>query len=187
MEPQNDPNIFEFTLNVDSSMANALRRVMISNIHSVVISNVCIKENDSNLDDEMIAHRLGQIPLRIIDDSETPDNTDYSIELDITCNTTGPMTIYSRDIIFQKGIEVVDPDIPLVKLKKNECLKLFGNTNKGTGKEHAKYSVSCGTSYKKINDNLFHFHIESTGVYTAKEIFIKAIGILREDLLKYKK
>ncbi len=175
-----DSNILDFTIGINSSLANSLRRIMISKIPSIVINNVCIKENDSVMDDDILSHRLGQIPLKKI---EISDNTEYTVELDII----GPVTVYSRDLVFSKGIILTDPNIILIKLKKDERLKFHGHTKEGTGEDHAKFNVCCGTTYRKISDNMHHFHIESTGVYTAKEIFQKSLEILKEDLLKYKK
>ncbi len=174
-----DPNIFDIELNVNNSIANSLRRIMISKIPSIVINTVCITENDSSMSDEIIAHRLGQIPLKKMNDS---DSTEYTLNL----SEIGPKIIYSRDIIFSNGIEVVDPDIILIKLEKGASLKFNGLTKEGIGEEHSKYNVCCGTSYKKINDNLYRMHIESCGNYTAKDIFIKSLDILKNDLLMYK-
>ena len=48
----------------DASMANALRRVIIAEVVTMAIDLVTFEENTSCIDDEIIAHRLGLIPIK---------------------------------------------------------------------------------------------------------------------------
>jgi DNA-directed RNA polymerase subunit D len=175
-------NEFDFIANIDVSIANAIRRTIISGVSSVVIDTIIIKENDSSLSDEMIAHRLGLIPLR---KTNLDTQTDFKIKLE----EIGPKRVYSRDIIFPPGIEAVSPDIIILNLNTDECINLTGITEEGTAidQNHSKFSVSCGTSYEKLSDNSFHMKIETTGSLSAKDALLKSIQIIKEELASYKK
>eukprot|EP01138_Halocafeteria_seosinensis_P010258 gb/GECG01010476.1/.p1 GENE.gb/GECG01010476.1/~~gb/GECG01010476.1/.p1 ORF type:complete len:356 (+),score=41.24 gb/GECG01010476.1/:1-1068(+) len=48
----------------DTSVANALRRVMISEVPTVAIHLVTVQENTTILHDEFVSHRLGLVPFR---------------------------------------------------------------------------------------------------------------------------
>lgn len=168
--------------NIDASLSNAIRRTIISGIPSIAIDSVCIKENDTSLSDEMIVHRLGLIPLK---KTTTEPTTEFKIKLE----EFGPKRVYSKDIIFSEGIEAVSPDILLLNLGHNDCIKLIGTTEEGTAfdQNHSKFSVSCGTTHEKLGDNLFRLHIETHGGISAKEAVLKSIQILKEELIGYKK
>lgn len=62
-EVREDYMVFELT-DTDVSMANSLRRIMIAEVPTMAIEFVIFEENSTALKDEIIAHRLGLIPLR---------------------------------------------------------------------------------------------------------------------------
>jgi DNA-directed RNA polymerase alpha subunit len=94
MNPQikviEDEEILKFTLSgVDLSLANALRRIMLNDIPTVVFrtetynDNQCkIAVNTSRLHNEIIKQRLSCIPIHSTDHSILPGN--YTLELDVT-------------------------------------------------------------------------------------------------------
>lgn len=60
------PSTIEFDLiGVDSSIANALRRICISEVPTVAIENVYVYNNTSIMQDEVLAHRLGLVPIKV--------------------------------------------------------------------------------------------------------------------------
>lgn len=61
-------------LNTDLSVANSLRRIIISEIPTMAFDLVEVKENTSALHDEFIAHRIGLLPLV----SHDVDNYEFS-------------------------------------------------------------------------------------------------------------
>lgn len=173
-------NNLDFIFNGDVSLANALRRIMIGDIPVIAIDTVKIKENDSSLCDEMIAHRLGLIPIRVKPGIEKK-------EFVIKLKAEGPRRIYARDLILPEELELPHPGIIILNLGSKEHINLVCNTEEGVGSEHAKWSASCGTAYDKIDENKYKFNIETTGSLTAKEILQKSIDVLRKDIIHYKK
>eukprot|EP00919_Chromeraceae_sp_WS-2016_P045714 GHVR01108795.1.p1 GENE.GHVR01108795.1~~GHVR01108795.1.p1 ORF type:complete len:311 (-),score=77.31 GHVR01108795.1:243-1175(-) len=100
----------EFILRgVDTAYANALRRVMITEIPTLAIDLVTVVENSSPLHDEFLVHRLGLIPI----DSKHARNYNYRSDcechngcddcmvtyiLDVTCSDQDSMTITHHDL-----------------------------------------------------------------------------------------
>lgn len=85
----------EFDLiGVDASLANAFRRILLAEIPTMAIEKVYVYNNTSVIQDEVLAHRLGLIPLKAnpdkfkmketADDDDTDDNT-LEYELKIKC------------------------------------------------------------------------------------------------------
>ncbi|VVA99247.1 unnamed protein product [Arabis nemorensis] len=159
----------------DVSMANALRRVMISEVPTVAIDLVEIEVNSSVLNDEFIAHRLGLIPLtseramsmRFSRDCDACDGDgqcefcSVEFQLSAKCVTDQTLDVTSRDL-YSADPTVTPVDftidssasdsseqrgIIIVKLRRGQELKLRAIARKGIGKDHAKWSPAATVTF----------------------------------------
>jgi len=60
-----DEEIVFDLVGVDASIANALRRIMLAEVPTVAIETVYISSNTSIIHDEVLAHRIGLIPIKV--------------------------------------------------------------------------------------------------------------------------
>ncbi|CAH8475394.1 unnamed protein product [Schistosoma turkestanicum] len=61
-----DSDTMEFDMiNLDCSFANAVRRILVSEVPSLAIERVYVSQNTSIMPDEVMCHRLGLIPLSV--------------------------------------------------------------------------------------------------------------------------
>ena len=78
-----DDSLARFTLSgASTAFANAFRRAMIGEVPTLAIEDVRIYDNTSALFDEMLAHRIGLIPL-------TTDLSSYSTQDNCSCGGAG--------------------------------------------------------------------------------------------------
>jgi DNA-directed RNA polymerase subunit D len=115
----------------NESLANAIRR-SIAEVPTLAIDEVEIFRNDSALYDEVLAHRLGMIPLK----TEKSMNSKTKIELKLSKNGPGP--VYSGDL--QGEAETVFDKIPITLLGEGHKVELVATAILGKGIEHAKYN-----------------------------------------------
>jgi DNA-directed RNA polymerase subunit D len=185
---------------VSLAYANAIRRIALSEVPVMAIDEIVILENSSIIYDELLAHRLGLIPLKT-------DLSRYVLPKDCDCgNPLGCLKcsvslvldsgakesvkeILSEELISaDEAIIPVRPDIPIVKVAPGQKVKLEAYARLGTGKEHAKWqaaNVSILKCIKENTENDYTLEIESTGALPAIEIFSKAVEILRNRLQEF--
>jgi DNA-directed RNA polymerases I and III subunit RPAC1 len=60
----NEEIIFEI-INIDASLANTFRRIMIAEVPTMAIEKVVFIDNTGVMTDEILAHRLGLIPIQV--------------------------------------------------------------------------------------------------------------------------
>ncbi len=128
--------------------SNALRRIMLTEVPVMAIEDVEIKKNSSALYDEILAHRLGLIPLTTdLKSYELPksqadiDERKAKCTLQLTLKEKGPKTVYASDLkTADPKVKPVYPKMPIAKLLKNQELELMAVAVMGQGKEHSKWS-----------------------------------------------
>ncbi len=157
-----DPQEMTFLLvGVGPRLANAIRRAMISEVPTMAIDDVVILENDSSMYDEILAHRLGLIPLVTDLDSYVPrEICGCGSELGCSkCTATltleaeakdAAITVYSGDLKSDSGVEPVSKRIPILKLAPGQRIKLEAYARLGRGREHAKWQPTSTCSYKNV-------------------------------------
>ena len=52
-------------IGVDAPIANALRRILLSEVPSVAIETVYVHNNTSIVQDEVLSHRMGLVPILV--------------------------------------------------------------------------------------------------------------------------
>lgn len=145
---------------VDVPFMNALRRIIISEVPCMAVDDVVILENSSILQDEMIAHRLGLIPLKTdLDSYNLPEECTCKSEFGCNlCRVTltllaeapeGTKTVYSSELVSENPeIVPVSDKIPIIKLAKEQKLRLEAYARLGKGKRHAKWQPVSMCAYK---------------------------------------
>lgn len=128
------------------ALANGFRRAMVADVPTFSIDTVQFVENTSVMFDEVIALRLGLIPLTTpLDDFEIGDTV--SLALDVQ----GPATAYSGDI--ESADELVQPadeNIPIIELKEGHRLEFEAEAVLETGKEHAKQQGGVAVGFRHL-------------------------------------
>lgn len=110
---QRDGNVIRFTVSpVHVTYANTLRRTIITDVETVAFkadigddggtSDINITKNSTPMSNEMLAHRIGLIPIHVKNPLKW-DPDEYSFKLDVTNDSTDPIDIVAGDIKVYKN------------------------------------------------------------------------------------
>lgn len=200
-------NTLKFTLsNTHYSLANSLRRIILSDIPSVVFrtfphedSKVNITINTTRLNNEILKQRIGCIPIHITD-VDFPYK-EYSIEIDEK-NDTDTIKMCTTEHIKMKNIvtdkylsstavkEIFPPDlitndyIPITRLRpklsenlEGEQLQLNATFDIGTAKEDGMYNVASTCCYGNTVDE-----VKANDIWNDKQIELEKNGMEKQDV-----
>jgi DNA-directed RNA polymerase subunit D len=148
LEKTKDGKLSFLLKNSDVSYANTIRRLMIEEVPVMAIEDVEFRENSSALYDEILAHRLGLIPLKTdLKSYNLPEECSCKgkgcakCTLKITLSVKGPGMVYASDMKSKDPkIKPVFPKTPLVELFKDQKIKLEATAVLGKGIDHSKFS-----------------------------------------------
>ena len=140
----------------NAAFVNTLRRLMIGEVPTMAIEEVEFRKNNSILYDEIIAHRLGLIPLKTdLKSYNLPDKCKCEgkgcarCQLKLTLKAIkGSGIVYASELKSKDpAVKPVYPKTPIVKLLKGQSLELEATAVLGKGKIHSKWSP-CMAYYK---------------------------------------
>ena len=158
---EKEGNYLKFLINgISTPIANALRRIMIAEVPSMAIEDVIVIENSSPMNDEILALRLGLIPLKTdLDSYFIPEECTCQSELGCNqCSVTLTLeananeenrTVYSGELkSTNPDITPVSDKIPILKLAYGQSVRLECYARLGKGKVHTKWQPVSACAYK---------------------------------------
>ncbi|MFA6023118.1 MAG: DNA-directed RNA polymerase subunit D [Candidatus Pacearchaeota archaeon] len=175
MKEQKSKDKLDFIIETNETLANAIRRSA-NEIPIIAVEEVEIHKNDSALFDEIIAHRIGLIPLREkrklneFEKCSCEGKGCNKCQIQISLKAKGPQTVYSGE--FKGDVEIIYEKMPITLLDKDQEIELIGFVKLGKAVNHAKFSP--GLVYYR---NISEIHVKN--VEEAEKIISK----LKESII----
>ncbi|MDC0366976.1 hypothetical protein OAM67_00965 [bacterium] len=157
------------------AFANSLRRIMMTEIQTWAIDKVLVRKNNTNMQDELLAHRIGLVPVLV---PQTFTRKKVKFRAHVRCGSKLPF-VDLKNADFQTetvGATLGQGKIGLCRLAPNQEIDIQAIAKKGCGMQNAKWSpVTCAT-FDEASDyettRAIHVCIETVDS-------CKAINILR--------
>lgn len=145
---KNENNLVLEISNANEAEVNTLRRLIISEVPTMAIEEVEFIKNDSALFDEILAHRLGLLPLttdlKIFNEKDKCKCEGKGCPLcqvEFSLTAKGKSTVYSSQLESKdEKTKPVFGNMPIVKLIDNQELILNAIAILGRGKNHMKFA-----------------------------------------------
>lgn len=161
---ENTEDLLKFKIEgVSAAFVNTLRRTILEEVPVLAIDECILIENTSVLFDEVLAHRLGLVPLKTDLELLVPFDecscegtgcpsctTMFTLEKEGDPNEAS-ITVYSGDLRPQNpDLAPVSAKIPLTQLQKGQVIVLEAIAKVGRGKYHSKWQPVATVAYKNI-------------------------------------
>jgi len=139
---------------VPVAFVNALRRIILSEIPTVVVTNVEILENTSSLIHEMLRHRVHMLPINVLP-NEANVIRETKLELRVVAPTDAPREITTKDIVCSGPRSDIilrdrdlDTDLVFMTLKAGEVIHFRANIEV----QNQNVSQVCVSTFKNHID-----------------------------------
>ncbi|KXB04294.1 hypothetical protein AKJ48_03065 [candidate division MSBL1 archaeon SCGC-AAA261O19] len=136
------------------AFANSIRRAILQEIPVMAVDEVDVAANDSVMNDEILVHRLGQVPLHTPDGYRLPRECDCTdgrcpkCSVTLTLEKEGPGIIKTGDLeSSDEEVVPVSDSIPLTRLDEGQNLEFTAIARLGFGKDHANWQPAV-VAYK---------------------------------------
>jgi len=182
---------------VSPAFANAIRRVILAEVPVMAIDDVMILENSSVMYDEILAHRLGLIPVTTDPTYNLPEECTCKSELGCEkCRASLSLEIEASDpveVVYTSNLKPENPEvkpvsdkIPIVKLAQGQRVKLEAYARLGRGRDHAKWQPASACTYS-YDEKLrtFSFLVESTGTLPPEKLVLEAARLINGKTLGF--
>jgi len=158
----NEDTIRFLVKGVGVAFANSLRRTMVAEVPIMTVDDIFYFDNSSLVPDEVLAHRIGFVPLKTnLESYVLPEECDCEAELGCPkCRAVLTMdveakddtvTVYSGDLVPEdSSIAPTSKRIPLAKLAPGQAIKFEAYAQLGQGKVHAKWSPVSMCVYQNV-------------------------------------
>ncbi len=133
------------------ALANTIRRLIVNEVPTMAIDTAEIKKNSTVLYDEMVAHRLGLVPLKTdLKSYELPEKCSCKKEGCAKCRLLLSLKTKGSGYVYAERLESTDPKVvpahpkmPIAKLIKGQQLEVDATATLGRGREHMKWAPGC--------------------------------------------
>jgi DNA-directed RNA polymerase subunit D len=142
MEEKNQEKI-SVVLNTNNTLANALRRTVLE-VPVLAIEDVEIHKNDSILYDEVLALRLGLLPLITPDEMNLKEECSCKgkgcskCSAELKLNSKGPKIVLAEEL--SGKVKCAYPKMPIVEIKEEQEIVLLAKAIIGQGINHTKFT-----------------------------------------------
>lgn len=148
-------------------IVNAIRRKLLTGINTFAFKDTTIMKNSSNLDNDMISHRMCLIPVS--------SECSTTIDCDITNNTNVSMYV-TTDHLNKTGW--VSPGVLITILRPGQEFQITSTSVPGTGSMHTMWCNITDFCFKQYRNVFFN------GILVESNTFIDTTGI---DITELKK